>query len=136
MSAASSTRPRNSAAARWCGTTRSIARPNATSKASGRARRNGSTGTGAGPRCSSGTRRAGAEGGVTAAGGWRRGQIGPLEVKVDAAIQAGRSTRKVVVVRRTGGPVPMDPRRDIWYHELVKGEAAECPPEDMDAEDP
>ena len=73
---------------------------------------------------------------ITADGGWRRGQIVPLKVNVDAAIQAGRSIRKVVVVRRTGEPVPMDPRRDIWYHELVKGEAAECPPEDMDAEDP
>src|SRR6266542_2529231 len=73
---------------------------------------------------------------ITADGGWRRGQLVPLKVNADAAIEASRSIRKVVVVRRTGKPVAMDPQRDVWYDELVKGQAAECPPEDMDAEDP
>src|SRR6059036_217874 len=55
---------------------------------------------------------------ITADGGWRRGQLVPLKVNADAAIEASRSIRKVVVVRRTGKPVSMNPQRDVWYHEL------------------
>ena len=43
---------------------------------------------------------------------------------------------KVVVVQRTGNPVDWTDGRDRWYHDLVAGQPAECPPEPMDAEDP
>ncbi len=73
---------------------------------------------------------------VTADGGWRRGQIVPLKQNADRALEVCPTIEKVVVVRRTRQEVPMQAGRDLWYHELVQGASAECPPEEMDAEDP
>ena len=44
--------------------------------------------------------------------------------------------KQCLVVRRTGGDVPMKDGRDHWYHD-VRGsdDPASCPPEPMDAED-
>jgi acetyl-CoA synthetase len=40
-----------------------------------------------------------------------------------------------VVLRRTGNDIPWDDQRDLWWHDLVEGQSADCPPEAMDAED-
>jgi len=40
------------------------------------------------------------------------------------------------VIRRTGAAVNMDPVRDVWHHEAAKHVTAECPCEEMNAEDP
>jgi acetyl-CoA synthetase len=40
------------------------------------------------------------------------------------------------VVKRTGGEIDWNDDRDIWYHEAVEAASADCPPEEMDAEDP
>ena len=40
-----------------------------------------------------------------------------------------------MTVRRTGGEHTFTPGRDHWYHELIAEQPAECPPEEMDAED-
>ncbi len=68
----------------------------------------------------------------------RGGRIVPLKANVDEALKnpVTRSVQKVVVVRRTGRPVEWMEGRDLWYDELVAGEAAECEPERMHAEDP
>src|SRR5262249_58443098 len=42
----------------------------------------------------------------------------------------------VIVVKRTGAPVNMEPVRDVWYHEAAKVVTSECPCEHMHAEDP
>jgi acetyl-CoA synthetase len=42
----------------------------------------------------------------------------------------------VVVVRRTGEPVPMVEGRDVWWHDAVKGQSAVCKPAALDAEHP
>ena len=42
--------------------------------------------------------------------------------------------KKVVVLRRTGGDVPMQEGRDVWWHEVATDETA-CPCEPMDSED-
>jgi acetyl-CoA synthetase len=73
---------------------------------------------------------------VTADGGWRRGSIVPLKENADAAIAECPSIERVVVVRRTEQKVPVAEGRDVWYHDLVPGQPAECEPEPMDAEDP
>src|SRR6266540_744086 len=39
------------------------------------------------------------------------------------------------VVRRTGQDVAMQDGRDVWWDDLVPGQAAECPAEPMDSED-
>ncbi len=75
---------------------------------------------------------------VTADGGWRRGQPVALKVNADVALASTPSIEHVVVVRRVGEAaveVPMADRRDHWWHELMAGAPASCPPEHMDAED-
>ena len=42
----------------------------------------------------------------------------------------------MLVVRRTGGDVPMVEGRDRWLHEMEAGVDADCPAEAMRAEDP
>jgi acetyl-CoA synthetase len=72
---------------------------------------------------------------VTADGGYRRGQIVPLKANADEAVAECPSIEHVVTVRRTGGDHPFQEGRDLWYHELVEAQPAECEPEHMDAED-
>jgi acetyl-CoA synthetase len=43
---------------------------------------------------------------------------------------------KVLVVKRTNGLVDWQDGRDHWYHEEIATVSAECPPEEMSAEDP
>jgi acetyl-CoA synthetase len=73
---------------------------------------------------------------VTADEGVRGGRPIPLKKNTDEALKKCKGDEKVLVVRRTGGTVPWDGRRDTWLHdELVKVDA-HCPPEEMGAEDP
>ena len=60
---------------------------------------------------------------VTQDGAWRRGNIVPLKMFADIALENCPSVEKVVVVRRAGNEVKMNPARDYWWHELV----ASCP---------
>ncbi len=73
---------------------------------------------------------------VTADGGYRRGGEIPLKKAVDEAIQQTPSIDHVVVYRRTGSPVHMEPGRDHWWHELMENAAEECAAEALDAEHP
>jgi acetyl-CoA synthetase len=74
---------------------------------------------------------------VTADGGYRRGAIVPLKQMADEALLDTASIEHVVVVRRGYADIPvhMKEGRDRWYHELMDGASADCPPEAMDAED-
>src|SRR5690606_7515315 len=74
---------------------------------------------------------------ITSDEGYRGGRTIPLKKNTDDAIEHGNLTDiKVLVVRRTGGPVNMVPGRDIWLHEELVKVSADCPPEEMSAEDP
>ncbi|MBX2987032.1 MAG: acetate--CoA ligase [Bdellovibrionaceae bacterium] len=73
---------------------------------------------------------------ITADEGRRGGKTVPLKKNVDQALQNLPGVRAVVVVKNTGGAVPMKAGRDVWYEDAVRGEAATCPPESMGAEDP
>ncbi|MFC0284346.1 acetate--CoA ligase [Camelimonas abortus] len=76
---------------------------------------------------------------VTADEGVRGGRKVPLKTNVDAAIARlpeGLEVEHVVVVRRTGADVPMDPLRDVWYHAAREQVTAECPCEHVEAEHP
>jgi acetyl-CoA synthetase len=72
---------------------------------------------------------------ITADGGYRRGQVVPLKQSSDEAVAECPSIEHIVTVRRTGGEHPFVPGRDLWYHELIADQPAECPPEPMGAED-
>src|ERR1700754_3186929 len=73
---------------------------------------------------------------ITADEGLRGGKKIPLKANVDAAIAKVGDVDHVIVVRRTGGKVDMNPVRDVWYDEAAAMVDKECPCEPMHAEDP
>jgi acetyl-CoA synthetase len=72
---------------------------------------------------------------VTADGGHRRGSVAPLKPAADEAVADTPSIEKVLVVRRGENDVEMTDGRDVWWHELVDAQDADCPAEPMDSED-
>ena len=73
---------------------------------------------------------------VTADEGLRGGRKVALKANVDAAIERVGGVDHVLVVRRTGSPVNMEPGRDVYYHEAAEQVTDDCPCEEMNAEDP
>ena len=73
---------------------------------------------------------------ITADEGLRGGRTVPLKRNTDQALDSCPGCKTVVVVRRTGNKVDWVDGRDHWYHEIVDAAAADCPPEEMNAEDP
>ncbi len=74
---------------------------------------------------------------LTADGGHRGGGIVELKAAADEALAQGCPTiEKVVVLKRTGAPVPMVANRDIWWHDLIEGQSPVCEPEWVNAEHP
>jgi acetyl-CoA synthetase len=73
---------------------------------------------------------------VTADGGYRRGKLVPLKDSADAAADACRGLKDVVVFKRTGTPVNWTAGRDHWWHELATNTSNHCPAESVDSEHP
>ena len=73
---------------------------------------------------------------ITADEGIRGGRKIPLKANTDAALEQCPRVSSVVVVARTQGDVNMVAGRDVWYHEVKDTVDADCPPEEMSAEDP
>ena len=72
---------------------------------------------------------------ITCDGAWRAGAVVPLKDMADEALGRTPSIESVVVVRRTGSEVHMEPGRDHDYHELVSRQAGERPAVECDSED-
>jgi len=72
---------------------------------------------------------------ITADEGPRGGQLTPLKENADEALQENETVETVIVVRRTGGDVPITEGRDQYWDELVDNQSDECEPEQRDAED-
>jgi acetyl-CoA synthetase len=75
---------------------------------------------------------------ITADGGWMNGKIVKLKDMMDEALMRSPSVEHVIVIKRTGQEVTMEPERDLWYHDLMALPIAspKCETEPMDAEDP
>ena len=73
---------------------------------------------------------------VTADEGWRGGRKVPLKANVDEALANCPAVETVIVLRRTGADLPRVEGRDVDWHEGVAAQSADCPPEEMNAEDP
>ncbi|GAB2594889.1 acetate--CoA ligase [Nitrincola alkalisediminis] len=69
----------------------------------------------------------------------RGGKQVPLKANVDAAIDehgAASCIETVIVVQRTTKDVAWHENRDVWCHEVCAAASTDCPPEEMNAEDP
>ena len=75
---------------------------------------------------------------ITADEGMRGAKSIPLKENVDAAVKHPLVTTldKVLVIKNTGAEVPWDSKTDIWLHEIEQEVDANCPCEEMAAEDP
>jgi acetyl-CoA synthetase len=73
---------------------------------------------------------------ITADEGRRGGRKVPLKANVDTALKQCPSVTDVIVVRHTGGAIEWVEGRDTWYHEALAAVPRDCPPEEMNAEDP
>jgi acetyl-CoA synthetase len=75
---------------------------------------------------------------VTSDGSMVNGKIVELKSMVDEALKRCPSVENVIVVKRAGNEVNMDPGRDHWYHDLCALPIANgrCATEILDAEDP
>ena len=75
---------------------------------------------------------------ITADEGVRGAKTIPLKANVDAAADHPdvKTLEKVLVVRNTGNEINWVAGRDEWLHELEANVDADCPCEEMSAEDP
>jgi acetyl-CoA synthetase len=73
---------------------------------------------------------------ITSDEGLRGGKKVPLKANVDASLKLCCSVDTVIVLKRTGAEVAMTPGRDIDWATSVAEQSADCPPEEMGAEDP
>jgi acetyl-CoA synthetase len=73
---------------------------------------------------------------VTADESVRGGRKIPLKANVDAACDKAGGVTSVIVVKRTNAAVTMKSGRDVYYDEVAKTVGADCPCEEMNAEDP
>jgi acetyl-CoA synthetase len=75
---------------------------------------------------------------ITADEGVRGGRAVPLKKNVDEALTNPevKTIEKVMVLKRTGGDVEWHSHRDVWWHEATASVSDNCPPEEMNAEDP
>lgn len=80
---------------------------------------------------------AGARAIITADGGHRAGKIIELKAATDKALElADVKPEFVIVLKRTGHDVAMQPGRDVWWHEAVSDESGQCEPAWVSSEHP
>ncbi len=68
--------------------------------------------------------------------GYRGGRIIPSKFNADKAADHCPGLKNVIVIKNSYREVDWHPERDHWYHELMETASDDCPPEEMDAEDP
>ncbi|WP_272516796.1 acetate--CoA ligase [Providencia sp. PROV209] len=75
---------------------------------------------------------------ITSDEGLRAGRAIPLKKNVDDALQNPQVTTvaNVIVYRRTGNAPSWVEGRDLWWHDVIQDVSADCPPEEINAEDP
>ena len=73
---------------------------------------------------------------ITADGFYRAGKRVPMKEAADDAASASPFVQHILVVRRLTGYVAWQEGRDIWWHEMVDEQSAECETEQTGAEEP
>ncbi len=73
---------------------------------------------------------------ITADEGLRGSKKVPLKANTDKAVAQCDMVEKVLVIKRTNADVDFVEGRDVWYSDALDNVDADCPPEEMSAEDP
>ncbi len=73
---------------------------------------------------------------ITSDQSMRGGKKVPLKANADKAIAQCPHVNSCIVIKRGGDPVEWHDQRDVWYHEAMAEAAADCPAEEMEADDP
>jgi len=73
---------------------------------------------------------------ITSDQSMRGGKKVPLKANADKAIADCPQVHTCVVVQRGGDPVEWNDKIDVWYHEAMAEASADCPPEEMESDDP
>jgi len=73
---------------------------------------------------------------ITSDGGFRGGKLLNQKENADKALEDAPTIKNVIVVKRAENEISMKENRDHWWHELMKEASADCPAEEMGAEDP
>jgi acetyl-CoA synthetase len=80
---------------------------------------------------------------ITCDGSYMNGKVVELKKIIDEALKRSATAENVIVIKRTGLEVNMEPGRDYWYHDLMALPVARassgqsrCDTEEMNAEDP
>ena len=73
---------------------------------------------------------------ITSDEGIRGGKTIPLKANTDKALESCPDCTACFVVKRTGGAIDWVEGRDVWYHQATAAVSADCPAEEMNAEDP
>jgi acetyl-CoA synthetase len=74
---------------------------------------------------------------ITADGGTRGGHIVELKKAADEALAQGcKTVEKLILLKHTGHAVGVTAGRDLWWHELIEKQSAQCEPEWVEAEHP
>ncbi|MCB1947360.1 acetate--CoA ligase [Nitrosomonas sp.] len=81
---------------------------------------------------------AGAKAVITADEQVRGGKHHALKTTVDEALGMGgtESVNTVIVYQRSGCPIPFNPARDLWWHEIMQETSTNCEPVWVNAEHP
>jgi len=72
---------------------------------------------------------------LTADGAYRGAKDILLKQIVDHALEICPSVKKVIVLKRTGVNINMQPGRDVWWHDEIKNVSSICEAEEIDSED-
>jgi len=73
---------------------------------------------------------------LTADGSYRGAKSIDLKAIVDEALNDCPQVRHVLVHKRTGTPVTMHPKRDLWWHEEIAKASPDCEAVSLASEDP
>ncbi|MBK9673540.1 MAG: acetate--CoA ligase [Bacteroidetes bacterium] len=72
---------------------------------------------------------------ITCDGAFRGAKAIPLKEIIDDALVSCDFVKRVIVCERTDTPVSMIKGRDVWWKDEMENASADCPAEEMDAED-
>lgn len=68
--------------------------------------------------------------------GYRGGRVIPSKFNADKAAEHCPGLKNLIVIKNSYREVEWYPERDAWYHDLMETVSDDCPPEEMDSEDP